>query len=238
VHAVFIFAFVQWFQGNFDEKSIATDLFLRRTRVAVIAGVVIISVLADDENFKAQVVDGFGNGRVSFSIWLVQLLFLGYISPLSAVYPRTSMLRDVATLPASQVFEPGGVVDKLDRLSGYRLGITVNAVAARDTRSLLLGKGVMNFQGAAIGELWQVHNIFVCTLGELGLAGLLARIFFFRGEGISLRLSGAFCLIYLMIGMLHPDLLLTAISTCLIFWVAYAALLKQQLKISELRLVA
>lgn len=314
VQAVFIFAFVQWSRGNSDERVIATDSFLRRTRMVVIAGVLAISALAYGESFKAQLVDGFGNGRVSFSIWLVQLLFLGllisskvdvapglrgvmwaspilvlqifsggrtgvvaslaiclyfsyvyggwryllptgaylallcaffgFISPLSGVYPGTSMVRDIASLPASQVFESGGVMDMLDRLSSYRLGITVDAVASLDMQSLVFGRGVMNFQGAAIGEFWQVHNIYVRTLGELGVIGLgvmfglLAPIFFPRGGSVALRLSGAFCMTYLMIGMLHPDLLLTAVSTCLIFWLAYAALLKHPLKSGEVRSAA
>lgn len=314
VQGVFIFVLVQWFREGFDENSLASDVFLRNARAAVTAGVVVIAALAYDESFKTQLVDGFGNGRVSFSIWLAQLLFLSLllsvrvdtfpalqamiwvspvlalqifsggrtgvlaslvlclyfsyacggwkyllltgaylallsvllesISPVSGVYPGTSMFRDIGALPASQVFEPGGVMDMLDRLSSYRLGITVDAVAALDMQSLAFGKGVMNFQGAAIGEFWQVHNIYIRTLGELGVVGLgvmlglLAPIFFFRGGGVILRLSGAFCFTYLMIGMLHPDLLLTAVSTCLIFWLAYAALLKHQLKSGEVRLMA
>lgn len=314
VQGVFIFVLVQWFRAGFDENSLASDIFLRNARAAVTAGVVVIAALAYDESFKTQLVDGFGNGRVSFSIWLAQLLFLSLllsvrvdtfpalqamiwvspvlalqifsgartgvlaslvlclyfsyacggwkyllptgaylallsvllesISPVSGVYPGTSMFRDIGALPASQVFEPGGVMDMLDRLSSYRLGITVDAVAALDMQSLAFGKGVMNFQGAAIGEFWQVHNIYIRTLGELGVVGLgvmlglLAPIFFFRGGGVILRLSGAFCFTYLMIGMLHPDLLLTAVSTCLIFWLAYAALLKHQLKSGEVRLMA
>jgi hypothetical protein len=304
VQGVFIFVLVQWLRDGFDKKIVVPDGFIRSARIVVTALVLIVAALSYSEPFKAELVNGFGNGRVSFSIWLTQLVFLSLlvstridafpagraliwvspilalqifsggrtgvvaslalclyfayvlggrkrllsagaylaalsmlltsISPLSDVYPGTSMFRDIGTLPPSQIFEPGGFMDMLDRLSSYRLGITAHAVGTLDMQSLVIGKGVMNFQGVAIGELWQVHNIYVRALGELGviglgiMLGLLAPIALSREGGVIICLSRAFGWAYLMMGMLHPDLLLTAVSTCLVFWLVYAVLLKHQ----------
>ncbi len=40
--------------------------------------------------------------------------------------------------------------------------------------------------------------------------------------------SKVYCGIFLMVGMVHPELLTTAISTCMIFWLSYAEALRSQ----------
>jgi hypothetical protein len=240
--------------------------------------------------------NGMGNGRVSFSIWLSQLVFLTFllslgkseqtvlkafvlatpilvlqtftggrtgllaslalwfyfsfregglrlsimggvylavliplsaaISPLPDIYPGTSIFR-VIDLPQGD-----GWLAWLDRLSSYRLGIMTSALSTLDADTRLLGKGVMNFKGWAIGYPWDVHNIYIRALGEtgvIGLAALVALLFLpFRTQARQEDIVAAkvYCGIFLMVGMVHPDLLTTAISTCMIFWLSYAEALR------------
>lgn len=247
--------------------------------------------------------NGMGNGRVSFSIWLSQLVFLtllwspvksqqtmlkafalatpilvlqtftggrtgllaslaiwfyfsfreggirlsilsgaylavllplsAAIAPLPDIYPGTSIFRAI-DLPHGISQGGGGTFAWLDRLSSYRLGITTTALSTLDADTLLLGKGVMNFKGCAIGYLWEVHNIYIRALGEAGVIGLtaLVAILFlpFRTEARQADIVAAkvYCGIFLMVGMVHPDLLTTAISTCMIFWLSYAEVLRYQ----------
>ncbi len=92
----------------------------------------------------------------------------------------------------------------------------------------------MNFKGWAIGYPWDVHNIYVRALGEIGIVGLavlLALLAFpFRGSAREVDVIAAqvYCGVFLMIGMIHPELLTTAISTCMIFWLCYAEALRYQ----------
>lgn len=148
------------------------------------------------------------------------------ISPLPDIYPGTSIFR-VIDLPHGD-----GWLAWLDRLSSYRLGIMTSALSTLDADTLLLGKGVMNFKGWAIGYPWDVHNIYIRALGEtgvIGLAALVALLFLpFRTQARQADIVAAkvYCGIFLMVGMVHPELLTTAISTCMIFWLSYAEALR------------
>lgn len=150
------------------------------------------------------------------------------ISPLPDIYPGTSIFR-VIDLPNG-----GGWLGWLDRLSSYRLGIMTSALSTLDAQTLLVGKGVMNFKGWAIGYPWDVHNIYIRALGEtgvMGLAALVALLFLpFRTQARQADIVAAkvYCGIFLMVGMVHPDLLTTAISTSMIFWLSYAEALRYQ----------
>ncbi len=122
----------------------------------------------------------------------------------------------------------------LDRLSSYRLGIMTSALSTVDADTLLFGKGVMNFNGWAIGYSRDVHNIYIGALGETGVIGLSALgelLFFpFRTQDRQPKIcaSKVYCGIFLMVGMVHPELLTNAISTCMIFWLSYAEAFRSQ----------
>jgi len=257
-----------------------------------------LSLFAFHPEITEALSNGLGNGRVSFSIWLSQLVFLilvlspikskrtilkafalatpililqiftggrtgllaslaiwfyfslreggirlsimsgvylavlislsAAISPLPDIYPGTSIFR-VIELPQGD-----GWLTWLDRLSSYRLGIMTSALSTMDAGTLLFGKGVMNFKGWAIGYLWDVHNIYIRALGEAGVIGLFTLVallylpFRTQARQRDIDASKVYCGIFLMVGMVHPELLTTAISTCMIFWLSYAEALRAQ----------
>ncbi len=180
-----------------------------------------------------------GNVRllVTGAIYLMLLVWLSAsFSPLPEQYPGTAIFR----MPGSanfSTFDPafgGGVLAWMDRVSSYRIGIMASALESLDLGTALAGVGVMNFKGAAIGEFWDVHNIYVRALGELGIFGFISLVILLllpyrRGRSRSRTYyAKAFCAGFLILGMVHPELLTTAISTCMIYWLAYAEILKSQ----------
>jgi len=258
----------------------------------------LLGLLAFHPVIAEAISNGLGNGRVSFSIWLAQLIFLtllislskqgwpvlraftlatpilvlqvftggrtgllaslaiwlyfsfreggvrllvmsglylsflipfsAAISPLPDVYPGTSIFRVI------DLQFDDGVFAWLDRLSSYRLGIMASALSSLDMGTISFGQGVMNFKGWAIGYPWDVHNIYVRALGEIGIVGLAVLLALlalpFRGSAREVDVVAAqvYCGVFLMIGMIHPELLTTAISTCMIFWLCYAEALRYQ----------
>lgn len=150
------------------------------------------------------------------------------ISPLPDIYPGTSIFRYI-DLPHGE-----GVFAWLDRLSSYRLEIMTSALSTLDAGAVVLGKGAMNFKGWAIGYQWDVHNIYIRALGEMGVIGLAVLVaLLFMPFRIQTRqpdvvAAKVYCGIFLVVGMVHPDLLVTAISTCMIFWLCYAEILRYQ----------
>lgn len=150
------------------------------------------------------------------------------ISPLPDVYPGTSIFRVI------DLQFDDGVFAWLDRLSSYRLGIMASALSSLDMGTIFLGKGMMNFKGWAIGYPWDAHNIYVRALGEIGIVGLAVLLALlalpFRGSAREVDIVAAkvYCGVFLMIGMIHPELLTTAISTYMIFWLCYAEALRYQ----------
>lgn len=121
----------------------------------------------------------------------------------------------------------------IDRFSSYRVGIAESAVSSLTPVDLLLGKGMGNFQGYAIGQNWDVHNIYLKALGELGVAGVFALLWIIVWplkqmciNSTPKRLALFFYLLDVGIGLVHPEFLVTAISTCLVFWMIYAYLIE------------
>lgn len=265
----------------------------------------LLALFAFHPEIAGALSNGLGNGRVSFSIWLSQLVFLTFllspakpgqtalkvfalatpilvlqiftggrtgllaslaiwfyfsfreggirllmtsglylavliplsasISPLPDMYPGTSIFRTIDLRHADGgIYHGDGMFTWLDRLSSYRLGIMTSALSTLDADTLLLGKGVMNFKGWAIGSPWDVHNIYIKALGEMGVIGLATLVallslpFRTRARQVDIVAAKVYCGIFLMVGMVHPELLTTAISTCMIFWLSYAETLRYQ----------
>jgi hypothetical protein len=260
----------------------------------------LLAIFAFHSEITKVLSTGFGNGRVSFSIWLSQLVFLTFlfcpsksgqavlkpfalvtpilvlqvftggrtgllaslaiwfyfsfreggmrlsimsglyiailiplsaaISPLPDVYPGTSIFRGI------DLSRGDGLFVWLDQLSSYRLGIMVSAFSALDAQALLFGKGVMNFKGWAIGYSWDVHNIYIRALGEIGVIGLFTLLvlllfpFLTQVRQADIVFAKVYLGIFLMVGMVHPELLTTAISTCMFFWLSFAEVLRYQKK--------
>jgi len=116
----------------------------------------------------------------------------------------------------------------LDRFLSYRLSIIITAFSDFDLWNVIIGKGVGNFQGTMLSEAAQVHNIYLRSLGELGVIGFLVLLwifylpFTFRSDSPAVRASKVFMAVFLLIGASHSEILITSISTCMVFWICYA----------------
>lgn len=126
-------------------------------------------------------------------------------------------------------------LDLIDKYSSYRLTIVSTAFANFSLINFLFGLGGGEFKGSIpryphLG-LYDVHNVYLKMLGEYGvfafislstivLSGIRAAYRFGRESG-SWNLF-VVQLVYLMMSMLHPDLLLTAVGTSLVYIFTYA----------------
>lgn len=195
---------------------------------------------------------------ISFLIGLV--LLSGYFSPISKAGEDISIFRFLSPPQLSQTASPSGggwyfsdssasyadsqdslpielqwveeTMNYADSVSGHRVRILVNAVKALDFRSIMLGKGIGHFDVAADTRIWMVHNVFLKTLGELGIAALLPFLVLmwlpfkrsYRGAGEILYFM---LLVAIAVGMLQPRFLITGLSNCLVVWLCYALILRQ-----------
>jgi hypothetical protein len=120
----------------------------------------------------------------------------------------------------------------LDRFSSYRLSIIETAFSGLDFRGYLVGVGIGNFLGFApsypnLGSL-EVHNVFLKIFGEYGISGFISAtaLSLLPAFSKSTRVEGMHFLnvlfVYLVVSMLHPDLMLTAINLSFVYLSAYA----------------
>lgn len=126
-------------------------------------------------------------------------------------------------------------LDFIDKYSSYRLTIISTAFANFQLIDLLFGLGGGAFKGSIpryphLG-LYDVHNVYLKMLGEYGVFAFISlSAIVMNGVHAAYRCgrkSGNWNifvvqLIYLLISMLHPDLLLTNVSISLIYIFTYA----------------
>ena len=120
----------------------------------------------------------------------------------------------------------------LDKLSSYRISILVTAFSSLDMKGYIWGVGIGNFMGWAptypeLGMV-EVHNVFLKVLGEFGIFGFV--IFLLLVVPPVTRRGGAeksavryLQLVYIAVAMVHPDLLMTAINTSIVYLSCFAA---------------
>jgi len=118
--------------------------------------------------------------------------------------------------------------------SSNRLSILLSGLDSFSPDMFLWGAGVGNFfSKSSDGGFWQVHNIFVNHFGELGILGLVPLICItliplLRKKTKSLdQYMQFFCLVWTLIAMLQPELIVSQISTSLIYWTAFAYILRE-----------
>jgi O-antigen ligase len=106
-----------------------------------------------------------------------------------------------------------------------------------NSKDYFLGVGLGQFVGWAptypeLGIV-EVHNVLLKTLGEFGIIGFvtltaLVMLSFFRPLLQTEAYRGAILIqfVYLIMAMLHPDLMFTAINVSLVYLALYATTLK------------
>jgi hypothetical protein len=172
-------------------------------------------------------------------IYLSVLIYISNIlSPLNGIGHETYVLRNTE-LNYDFSNDPNYMpIALLDRFSSMRLSIMASAFHNVSLSSLILGNGLNNFQGMAFGQYFHVHNIYIRALGEFGLMGFFTSLsiitlpFWISNSSANKGAAKALCAIFAFIGFLHPEILISAINTCLIYWVAYAYVLSDD-KIEE-----
>ncbi len=123
---------------------------------------------------------------------------------------------------------------RINTFSSNRLSILLSGLDRFSPDMFLWGIGVGNFfSKSSDGGFWQVHNIFVNHFGELGILGLVPLICItliplLRKKTKALdQYMQFFCLVWTLIAMLQPELILSQISTSLIYWTAFAYILRE-----------
>jgi hypothetical protein len=115
-----------------------------------------------------------------------------------------------------------------DHILSYRLSILTDGLGSLNSSNILTGLGVSNFKGWAIGRFWDVHNVYIKILGELGVIGfmllLLASIIplLDKSSNSTVQAARMLCGIFLVVGMVHPSVLLISVSGTLVYWLCYS----------------
>ncbi len=158
-------------------------------------------------------------------VWMliVSVVFTLY-SPLITPENNLNVFRN---LPVSNMSSFGGLVTWLDRLSSYRISLIVTAFGSLDLDGYLFGVGAGDFMGwvptyPGLGMM-EVHNVFLKVFGEYGILGFLTLVVWLvppmlrRAENELQSTAKYLQLIYFIVAMLHPDLMVTAINTSLLY---------------------
>ena len=164
--------------------------------------------------------------------YLIGISILGfYYAKFAGLDELQTIVRVTPEIGGSYFYVDSPVFSYLDRVLSYRLSIMASAFSNFDIYSAIFGLGVNQFHGFMLSTPQEVHNVFLRTLGELGVFGLLFFLaillypFFIFIKDSKIRLIKIFMLVYLIIGCFHSEILLTAISTCMVFWFCYAEIL-------------
>ncbi|AOF84226.1 O-antigen ligase like membrane family protein [Hydrogenophaga sp. RAC07] len=135
------------------------------------------------------------------------------------------------------VVSSGSFFERLDAISSYRLSIITTAFSDMNFKDYVLGVGLGQFVGWAptypeLGIV-EVHNVLLKTLGEFGITGFatltaLVMLPIFRRPLQTEAYRGAILIqfVYLIMAMLHPDLMFTAINVSFVYLALYATTLK------------
>lgn len=161
-------------------------------------------------------------------LYLISLMVANY-NPLIIPANNLYVFRNIEYSSSSSV---GDFVAWLDRFSSYRVSILITAFSTLDLRGLWFGVGLGNFVGWAptypeLGTM-EVHNVFLKILGEYGVLGFLVFLAIsllptaHRNETEVHRSAKLVQFCCLIVAMIQPDLMLTAINLSFVYLAGYA----------------
>lgn len=167
---------------------------------------------------------------VTSSLWLYLVaLTVAYFHPLITPENNLNIFRNLELTGYSTLNE---VIAWLDKVSSYRVSIVITAFSTLSLKGLLLGMGLGNFVGWAptypeLG-IMEVHNVLLKILGEYGIFGFLSALFLvfwpfaYRPADGRQLLVLYLQFIYVVVAMVHPDLMMTAVNVSLVYFACYA----------------
>lgn len=177
--------------------------------------------------FAVRRLDGAGV-RLAVTGYLLFLVWVAAEHSPIGIPEQTSVFRELGGLQWH-----GSFLEYVDRVSGHRLRIMINAVGALDLQALLVGRGAGHFDVVADNHSWMVHNVFLKMLGEFGIGAcllLMALVWLpfsgryrrrYHGRGLHFML-----LVGIGVSLLQPRFIVTGLSNCLVMWLCYALILK------------
>ncbi|MDA8881258.1 O-antigen ligase family protein [Alphaproteobacteria bacterium] len=128
----------------------------------------------------------------------------------------------------------------LDFVVSYRLTLFVEGLRAFDLKMFLLGVGFGNFLVQNFeGYLQQVHNVFLNSLGEVGIFGFLLLCFIILFPFFTLPKSENTKIIkvglgvWFIQGFFQPEFFYSQIGSSICYWVIFACALRSIFKVSE-----
>ncbi len=163
-------------------------------------------------------------------LWLYLVaLTVAYFHPLITPENNLNVFRNLELTDYSTLNE---VIAWLDKISSYRVSIVITAFSTLSLKGLLLGMGLGNFVGWAptypgLG-IMEVHNVLLKILGEYGIFGFLSALFLvfwpfaYRPAAERHLLALYLQSIYVVVAMVHPDLMMTAVNVSLVYFACYA----------------
>ena len=147
---------------------------------------------------------------------------------------KFSRTRDLSLSNADFYFE------LFDLLTSFRLSLLVEGVRAFDLKIFLLGSGFGKFQVINNQGLpQQVHNVFLNSLGEIGILGFLLFCFVILFPFFYLRNSENTKAIKMGLGVwfvqawFQPEFFYSQIGSSICFWVIFAYSLRIIFKVSD-----
>jgi len=130
------------------------------------------------------------------------------------------------------------VYETIDNYTSGRLYMFNKGFVSLDIDHLLQGRGVDRFIVVnKYGDASKVHNLFLSTLGELGIVSFLilcgfATIPFLAKPGLKmhLKMHKFVCFLWTLLAFFQPEILITQIHSSIPYFFSYAYLLNEFLK--------
>ncbi|CAM8358327.1 hypothetical protein MCEMOHM34_00884 [Candidatus Methylopumilus universalis] len=127
----------------------------------------------------------------------------------------------------------------VDTISSQRLQTIVGGFRTINQENFLFGQGFENvYIKLSDGGNLEIHNVFLQVLTELGFIGfgLFICLLFYpfylvfikkkkRNERTPKEIF--ICVAFMIVGLIHPELLIYQMSTCILFWVCYFEIIRR-----------
>ncbi|MDC1382111.1 O-antigen ligase family protein [Candidatus Puniceispirillum sp.] len=161
---------------------------------------------------------------------LIFVLSLGYFAESSykLVYSVTSVNNSM--LRGFSSSNNGNLFDFFNTISSQRVYLFIEGLKQLKFETLIFGNGIGNFTIVGkFGSHLDVHNVFLKTLGEVGVFGFIVVSFVVTSPVLMLnkKLDQSFIIfglaVWLLPAMCQPEFYYTQIGSSLCFWVVFAA---------------